>query len=182
MCAVPTNRLRRIFASLAGRFDAANALNQCHAHLASNDWPTDQRFRAGFVTFAAYLSSRLWRTRMILELLERTFWGKEKVVVGENVTIEHVMPQTLDDGWRTALGADFANVHGTWLHTIGNLTLSSYNSELGNRPFPEKRDILKASGFAMNRAIAEAPDWTATRIEDRGKALADLAATVWRRP
>ncbi len=182
VCGVPTNRLRRIFASLAGRFDPANALDQCHAHLAANDWPTDDPFRASFVTFTAYLGSRLWRTRMILERLERTFWGKEKVVVGENVTIEHVMPQTLDEGWRDALGADFANVHATWLHAIGNLTLSSYNSELGNRPFDEKREILKDSGFAMNRSIAEAEDWTEKRIEDRGKALAELATTVWARP
>lgn len=182
VCGVPTNRLRRIFAGLAGRFDPTHALAQCHAHLAANDWPTDDRFRASFVTFGAYLRSRLWRTRMILERLERTHWGREMIVVGENVTIEHVMPQTLDDGWRDALGADFANGHAEWLHSIGNLTLSSYNSELGNRPFHEKREILKDSGFAMNRAIAEADGWTTAQIENRGKALAAVAATVWTRP
>lgn len=182
VCGVPTNRLRRIFASLASKFEASNALDQCHAHLASNDWPTDERFKAVFVTFNAYLRSRVVRTNMMLGRLERSFWGKEKVVVGENVTIEHVMPQTLDDGWREALGPEHMAVHETWLHTIGNLTLSSYNSELGNKPFPEKRDILKESGFAMNRTIAEADDWTAARIEERGHGLAEIAVKVWARP
>lgn len=182
VCGVPTNRLRRIFASLAGRFDAANALEQCHAHLGANDWPLDERFAAAFVTFNAYLRSRLARTHMILDRLERSYWGKEKLVVGDNVTIEHVMPQTLDDGWRTALGPDHAQVHDRWLHTIGNLTLSSYNSELGNKPFAEKRDILGASPFAMNRSIASVEDWSAARIEERGRSLAEVALKVWARP
>ena len=89
------------------------------------------------------------------------------------------MPQTLDGAWHKALGSEFAAVHEMWLHTIGNLTLSSYNSELWNHAFEEKRELLKKSGFAMNQRIAESTEWTATTIEDRGRALADLAVKVW---
>ena len=58
-------------------------------------------------------------------------------------TTEHIMPQNpeLSAQWRSALGPDWEAVHETWLHTLGNLTLTGYNPEYGDRPFSEKRDM-----------------------------------------
>jgi len=47
--------------------------------------------------------------------------------------------------WRTALGPEWKRVQQTWLHSLGNLTLTGYNSEYSDRPFAEKRDMAAGS-------------------------------------
>jgi predicted transport protein len=96
-----------------------------------------------------------------------------------------VMPQNEDlrPEWRTMLGGDWQAVHETWLHRLGNLTLTGYNSTYSDRPFAEKKTI--AGGFSdsplrLNKFIREQSAWTATTIEQRGKQLAEKALAVWR--
>ncbi|MEI2775783.1 MAG: HNH endonuclease family protein [Tetrasphaera sp.] len=56
------------------------------------------------------------------------------------MTIEHVLPQSLTSEWRAALVRDLApgesaeEIHRAIVHTLGNLTLTGYNSELSLRP------------------------------------------------
>lgn len=54
-------------------------------------------------------------------------------------TIEHIMPQKLTPAWTSELGQDAENIHGEWLHTLANLTLTAYNSKYSNAPFSEKK-------------------------------------------
>ena len=56
----------------------------------------------------------------------------------KKVTIEHIMPQTLEDSWKVELGEHFSDIHKTYLHNIGNLILTEFNSEIGNKSFEEK--------------------------------------------
>ena len=63
---------------------------------------------------------------------------KEKIEM-DKITIEHIMPQTLTDKWRRMLGEDWEEVHTNYLHSLGNLTVTGYNSELGNKAFQEKK-------------------------------------------
>jgi hypothetical protein len=49
------------------------------------------------------------------------------------ITIEHIMPQKLDDSWKKELGEHFEEIHKTYLHNIGNLILTEFNSEIGNK-------------------------------------------------
>jgi hypothetical protein len=83
--------------------------------------------------------------RAVLDPLEMSIQRSEPVNLG-NCTIEHVMPQTINDDpdgqeWRAALGSDWKRVHDMWLHTIGNLTLvgHDYNILMKNRPYPVKK-------------------------------------------
>ena len=98
------------------------------------------------------------------------------------VTIEHLMPQTLTDEWRQMLGETWREDHPRWLHTIGNLTLSAYNSELGQKSFEQKKAILKDSHFELNRWVLEQAAWDAKTIKERAAALADRACCIWQRP
>ncbi|MEI2750210.1 MAG: HNH endonuclease family protein [Ferruginibacter sp.] len=68
--------------------------------------------------------------------------GKKERVAIDEYTIEHIMPQSepLPPAWRKELGPEWERIHATYLHTLGNLTLTGYNSEYGNRPFTVKRD------------------------------------------
>ena len=62
----------------------------------------------------------------------------------EDYTIEHILPQNenLSDEWKAGLGADW-NACAEWLHTLGNLTLTGYNSEYSDSSFEYKRDQVE---------------------------------------
>jgi alkylated DNA nucleotide flippase Atl1 len=104
------------------------------------------------------------------------------------LTIEHVLPQTLTDAVRDTFArslpeeADVAYEHDRLVHTIGNLTLTGYNSELSNHPFTTKRTMLAESGLRMNRAIASHKTWGAAEITQRGSDLAEKIIDLWPGP
>ena len=78
------------------------------------------------------------RCRYILEQLEN--WDNKSSVVLDNLTIEHIIPQNqkLSDEWVSSLGNNWKEIQEKYLHTIGNLTLTAYNSEMGDLPFAQK--------------------------------------------
>jgi len=92
------------------------------------------------------------------------------------------MPQELSTEWKQMLGARCADVHGTLLHTFGNLTLTGYNAELGNLPFDQKRQKLSASHIDLNRWICDQPQWDEQASEARGVALAHAVTKLWTGP
>jgi hypothetical protein len=103
-------------------------------------------------------------------------------VVLDRTQVEHVMPQTLSEAWRSALGAEHERVHSTWLHTPGNLTLTGYNAELNNKPFASKREEYRESNLVMTRELARYESWGESQIIERGRAMAEVAARVWPGP
>lgn len=100
-------------------------------------------------------------------------------------TIEHILPQgeNLPLAWKEMLGGEevSAQVQEEHRHRLGNLTITAYNSNLGNKSFAEKRDrkdqkgrsIGYRNGLSLNSELAAKWSWTAIDIEDRTKALAD---------
>ena len=91
--------------------------------------------------------------------------------------------------WREALGADWQRVQQTWLHTLGNLTLTAYNADYSDRPFAEKRDMpdapekgLKQSPLKLNQGLGVLETWNEDAIKARAGKLADLAVSVWSAP
>src|SRR5437773_1482104 len=86
----------------------------------------------------------------------------------------HTWPQKLTEGWKVQLGQEWESVHESLLHTIGNLTLSAYNSELSNYEFDRKRGILANSHIELNRHFANQTKWDEECIKSRASLLADL--------
>ncbi|MBN4049895.1 DUF262 domain-containing protein [bacterium AH-315-M10] len=182
VCGIPTNRLRRVFARMSTQvLDGNDFVAGTRKYLTNNEWPTDDVFRERFLSARMYNSSRLPRTRIFLSSLERSFDHHEPIEMGDGITIEHIMPQTMSDEWREHLGSDADQTHGLYLHTIGNLTYSGYNTEMGNKPFDQKKNILRQSHFEMNRQIIECEKWTRQEIENRAAAMADRALVIWQR-
>jgi hypothetical protein len=84
--------------------------------------------------------------------------------------------------WQSAIGADWERVHATKLHTLGNLTLTGYNSEYGYKSFAEKRGMeggFKSSPLHLNVGLGDLEGWNESEIDARASRLATLAAKVW---
>lgn len=180
VCGVPTNRLRYILASMSPNIKNENYVESCRDYLLRNEWPGDAEFREKFQFYRLY-SGRLARTRLILGALEHSFGHKESVELKDTITIEHVMPQTLNEQWRKMLGERAEEIHTQWLHTVGNLTLSGYNPDMGNKPFEEKKVILRDSHLELNRDIVACDVWDEGTLKIRAAMLADKALAIWKR-
>ncbi|MEO3746512.1 DUF262 domain-containing protein [Plantactinospora sp. B5E13] len=150
-------------------------------------YATDASVRAAVRTMPYYLNGRPHQRKLVLQWLEESYGGKEPVRP-DRLTIEHVLPQTPTPEWRQLLSEDldpdenFAEAHEGLLHTLGNLTLTGYNSELSNSSFTVKRAMLAKSGLALNREIADRERWGRPEIQHRADALAERIITNWPGP
>jgi predicted transport protein len=111
---------------------------------------------------------------------------KERVAVAE-YTIEHILPQSenLSKAWKEALGAEWERIREIWLHTLGNLTLTGYNSEYSDRAFVEKRDMpggFKESPLRLNQGLGHLEQWNEETIKARAQCLSEAAVAVWCAP
>lgn len=184
ICGIPTNTLNKLFATITREIDKEYYLESVQAAFLSKDsyrrFPRNDEFRAALVVKDVYN----FRSRnYLLRKLENYGHKKEPISV-EGYTIEHIMPQNerLSAAWQQELGPNWKEVQARYLHTIGNLTLTGYNSELSDRPFQEKRDM--EGGFAdsplhLNKSLAKLQYWNSEEIEKRAQMLADLAVKVW---
>jgi len=120
------------------------------AALQTKGYPKDAEFRARLVDAKLYGSGdRATKTKLILEALEESYHHKEAVPF-ETLSIEHVMPQTLTEYWQNHLGDDWQATYELLLHTLGNLTLTAYNSELSNDTWEMKKELLSKSHLELN--------------------------------
>lgn len=106
--------------------------------------------------------------------------GHEKLKDGSTVHIEHIMPQTLTDDWRQALGPDW-HEHEDRLNRWGNLTFLWYklNSGASNLPFAEKKKYYEASDVALTRRLCDLDHWGFDAIEERQLWLGEMAERIW---
>ncbi len=190
ICAIPTNSMNKTFATFTKALKKDRYFESIQAHLLGlpsyRRFPTDEEFH------------RDLHTRDLYNFRSRSYWlrrlenhgRKERVAVAE-YTIEHVLPQNknLSTEWREALGADWQRVQETWLHTLGNLTLTAYNPDYSDRSFAEKRDMpdapekgLKRSPLNLNQGFGVLETWDEAAIKARAGKLADLAVSVWPAP
>jgi alkylated DNA nucleotide flippase Atl1 len=123
---------------------------------------------------------------MILERLEEAFAHKEQGSLADlALSVEHVMPQTLSAEWiveLSELDTDPERTHRELVHTLGNLTLTGYNSELSNNPFDRKQQIYGDSHLSLNKSLQQKARWGRAEITKRARELADLAISIWPAP
>ena len=180
VCGVATNTLRKTFVSLYAQASGPGPLvDGVRRVLAERNFPGDVAFREQFSAMSLYGGGdRRDKAKLILDRLEGSFEHKETTDPG-GLTIEHVMPRTLTDTWKSALGDGWESTYDRWIDTVGNLTLTGYNPELSNSDFAKKKAILASSHVMLNRYFADKAVWDGEAIAARGQALATLAASVW---
>ena len=186
ICDIPTNSLNKTFATLKNEIKPDDYVNSIKAFFVMrNDYkefPDDDKFAAAFVSRDIYtMRSR----NFILSHLEN--YGNKAPIIIENYTIEHIMPQnsSLSPEWQQMLGAKWREVQKTYLHTIGNLTLTAYNSEMSDHPFMVKMDMeggFKESALRLNAYVVKLNEWNEQTIKERAALLADKAKQIWAYP
>ena len=186
ICGVPTNSLNKTFASLYKKIKRETYLESIKAAFLLMDgyrrFPNDIEFEQAIVVKDIYS----FRSRnYLLESLEN--FRRKELVNAENYTIEHILPQNenVSEGWKAELGPDWENVRDKYLHTLGNLTLTGYNSELSDRPFKDKRTIaggFDTSPLHLNETVRMAAVWNEEAITKRANVLAVTASKIWTRP
>ena len=124
----------------------------------------------------------LYTNRVCKYVLIKLNGSHREMAEPDKLNIEHIMPQNLDDGWKADLGERYAEMHERYLHTIGNLTLTAYNPELGNMSFQEKRKKYGNSMIAMTRTLEEHGSWGEEEIRERARKLAEQAVQIWQYP
>ncbi len=186
ICAIPPNSLNKTFANFTKALRKDRYLESIQAHL------------IGLLSQRRFLGDEDFRrdlqTRDLYNFRSRSYWlrrlenhGRKERVAVEEYTIEHILPQNdnLSAAWKTALGPDWQRVQQTWLHTLGNLTLTRYNSEYSDRSFREKRDMaggFKESPLKLNSGLGQLEDWNENAIKARAEKLAGMALDVWKLP
>ncbi len=182
VCNIPVNTLNKIFPPLYMQIksrDSENFVESLKLTLQSKGYPKDSEFTRHLMDAKLYGGGdRTIKTRLILEAIEDSYNHKEQIAFN-NSTVEHIMPQTLTEDWKKTLGDDYENTHEMFLHTLGNLTLTKYNSELSNQSFDEKKKQLENSHFEINKYFNDTQTWAREDIEKRAEHLANIATTIW---
>lgn len=186
ICEIPTNSMNKTFATLKNYIRPDDYLNSVKAFFVMQDtykeFPDNDKFEGAFVSRDIY---NMRARNYILSRLEN--FEKKAPIIIENYTIEHIMPQNknLSSEWQADLGADWHEVQKKYLHTIGNLTLTAYNSEMSDRPFREKMNMpggFKESALRLNKYIVLLNEWNEKHIQERANMLAKKAESIWPYP
>ena len=179
ICEVGSNSLRGLYKTLYARVFTRpenkthyyDAIASFFIQLTSKDaFPTDEEFLTALKYNNMYRKNAL--CKYLLTEIENQ--GKEQIIT-DNLTIEHIMPQNknISTAWQDMLGANWQEVKDKYLHTLGNLTLTAYNTELGDKPFAEKKQMLDGVTrvVALYADVKICDEWNATTIEARADKL-----------
>ena len=185
-CAIPANSLNKTFMTFSRTLKKDRYLESFKAGLlllpSYRRFPADEEFKRELQVRNLY-TNRLrsyWPRRM------ENHGRKERVHIDE-YSIEHIMPQNenLSAQWQAELGPEWQRIQEKWLHTLGNLTLTGYNSEYSDKPFAEKRDMkggFKESPLHLNKGLGAEMQWNEEALCQRAASLAQKATDVWPMP
>jgi alkylated DNA nucleotide flippase Atl1 len=185
-----TANINRILLAVVTEMDSSQPVDEAvrrYLSMGRKHYASDAQVRRAVPAVPFYLNGRPAQKALVLRWLDESYGSREPVQY-DSLTIEHVLPQTLTPAWRRALAQDLAEdetvdqVHESLVHTLGNLTLTGYNSALSNSEFAEKRQQLLKSGLAMNQEIATESRWGRADIQARAEQLAERIAKIWPGP
>lgn len=186
ICDIPTNSMNKTFATLRNSIRPDDYMNSAKAFFVLQDtykeFPDNDKFMAAFMSRDIYT---MRARNYILSRLEN--FGNKAPIIIENYTIEHIMPQntSLSPEWQHDLGVNWKEIQKTYIHTIGNLTLTAYNSEMSDRPFMDKMNMpggFKESALRLNAYLVKLTEWNEDHIKERAQQLAAKAVQIWPYP
>lgn len=189
ICSKPTNALNKICISLIKKITSFFENNKSDNFIdymslslidlkGSGEFPDNSNVINSIIEKDVYKSVL---SKFILTRLEHLN-SKEKIDI-ENITIEHIMPRTLNDSWKDLIGNNYKEIHKKYIDTLGNLTLTGYNSELSNNNLQDKIKVYKNSKFTfLNKDLLNLNDWNENIIIERSKRLINELLKYYKYP
>lgn len=165
----------------------SDSLEQLWIHFDEKQWPDDKNIEEALIEFPLFQREPK-KARLILEELEKSFGHKERPDISNpsKIQTEHIMPRKQDiaPAWKEMLGDDADEIQAKYLHTLGNITLSGYNQELGAKSFQDKQSVYArfGSNLELNKFVLEQEQWTEAEITERAKQLTARFIEIWPRP
>jgi uncharacterized protein with ParB-like and HNH nuclease domain len=197
ICGMPTNALNKIFCTLHKDVLRLKRDTDSYSSVviyilenktSSSSFPKDEIFKNTFSAKDIYSMQK----KNKLYLFERLENGDSKetsdIISRMNdgtYSIEHIMPQSLNDDWKCDLGNDWPRIHEEWLDTIANLTLTGYNSKYQNKCFKVKKSVehgFDDSPLRLNKYLHDCEQWTEAELKQRQKIMIDYAMKLWAYP
>lgn len=180
VCGIQSNTLRGLFRNLYNRIFKVSANKEKYYESINKFFYTETGnidTMVSDIEFSRALKEgNLYSNRALCKFLLMDIEngdGKEKLDF-DKLTIEHIMPQTQSLEWMHISKED----HELYLHVLGNLTITGYNSELSNNAFGEKKRIISENSKAviLNSDVANQTIWDVNAIKSRGERLAGIVA------
>ncbi len=135
--------------------------------------------------FDCLVYNKLYTKKKICKFLLTTIENdnsNEKIDT-EDLSIEHILPQKENVFvWQRDLGNEYYNIYSKYLHTLGNLTITGYNRELGTKSFSEKKKLIQDNSKAkiLNESILSVNIWNEQAILSRAKKLASITLDIFK--
>lgn len=173
-----------LFARIAHDLDPDAVFESLQVALARlrghNRFPGNEEFKRGLQEYDLY---GLRVCKHILDRIENAGYQEPSPV--HDYSIEHILPQEIKDvpEWQQMLGENWVEDHATWLHRLGNLTLTAYNSTYSNHPFEQKKNVaggFRQSAVRLNEDVRDKAHWSTQEIQERGVRLATRALEIWK--
>lgn len=138
--------------------------------------PNESEFAVCFQENNIYLQSSKFVKQLLIRIGE--FDNKTKLEF-DNFTVEHIMPQNLEKWIEDGFDDDNQEVE-KFMHTIGNLTITPYNSEYSNSTFNiKKQKMSEYESFSLNNKIFQESEWNTDSIKKRTNDLYEIILKIY---
>ena len=179
ICGIPSNGLNKIIASLAAKHEGRDEFQNLRKRLRTSNFPNDKEFKRKLLEYPIYKKKRNL-ARLTLVVLEE--YRTKETIDFNQAQIEHIMPRNLSSDWKLEV-PNATNVNKQLGNTIGNLTLTKYNQEIGNKVYKLKREQYEKSNVSLTREVAkDYEEWNKDSIQNRADKLADDLLTIFVKP
>lgn len=193
ICEITSNSLRGLFKTLYNRIfsNTDNLKNYYESILCffmqlntKDSVPSDSAFKDYLLNSDLYNKKKVCKylLKSIENVTEDNQEGKEVVDVS-TLSIEHIMPQTLNEEWKKELGENYKRIHEKYLHNLGNLSLTGYNSEYGQKSFADKKQLIKIKNshvINLNKDVLNKDFWNETTIIERADRLSSVLLNLFK--
>ena len=178
ICGKVANKAEVVFATIAKEiYDGVLATTDSVVERINREMVSDQEFCDMFKIWSGSKTAKE-PIRYILRKIHKYLDSANEINVDNTeVHIEHIMPED-NSCWQVS-----EDVHETYLWRLGNLALLSgtFNRQISNRVFEEKKDRYAESKIEPNRELANCPIWNDEQIEARQYQFSRYALQIWKK-
>jgi uncharacterized protein with ParB-like and HNH nuclease domain len=155
-------------------------------------YPTDDLFKMNF-PLHQFKGKLIDRAKYVLEMIEYHLTGNTdefSINQGNQVHLEHIVPQTIDTkrskeefgDWETYLGQNAKALHRKNVNMIGNMTLlaAPLNISASNNPFIDKKEKYTQSNIKITKDLESFDEFKFEQIKNRGNDFSRIALQIWK--